>query len=114
MGVAEMLEDLMQTEFNTEIADNSQTEIAIVLCKYFTLFSTNHKAELLQAIGQAPVASVTQCESAPGQHDDCSSDEDDIAEMNKMQIENVSTSEFVADDGWTSVVKRSKGKSKKN
>ena len=133
----------MQDEFNTELDDNSQTEIGTLLCKCYNLFTSNKTEELNQLIGPAPVAAVTQSEKQQSVKccDDLSTDSEDDVDMdtsssmvvktfgdcriaetssipeldeNGAEMKEPEISENVEDDGWTAVTKRTKNKSRKS
>ncbi len=123
----------MSHEFNCDLEDNSQVEIASLLCQCYEKFLNNQKSELIKMIKQAPIAAVTQCESAPNQNGDDypSSDEDDAMECEvsigrSLRSCNISTSTITEendddknetpadeDSEWTQVSSRTRSKTKK-
>ena len=82
----------MEFEFNTELEDGSQFEIAKVLLNCHQLFASGKKNELLTFLGHAPIAQISQCEKTqdpnkPANDDSCSSDSGDEMEVESENSE---------------------------
>lgn len=122
--IAEILEDIMDQEFDTLCDDNSVQEVTRILIKYFQMLQNNQQSQIMFEISQLP-----PCEMwiVPGGRvkiirdveDESSSDDDeemmDTSDQAVSAVPSTSGStmqfkeEDLADPGWTVV----KGKKKK-
>lgn len=122
--IIEILEDIMDQEFDTVCDDNSIVEVSRVLVRYFQLIQNNQQSQVALELAQLP-----PCEKwiVPGgrvkiiQQEDSSSDDDDDDMMDTSDSPAAapkpstsgSTMQFVEEDvdpGWTMV---KSGKKKK-
>ncbi|XP_047986523.1 pre-rRNA-processing protein TSR2 homolog [Leguminivora glycinivorella] len=121
-NLTEVLEDLMDEEFDTMCEDNSPKEVAIVLLQYFTLLREGKRDELQARIAAMPVCQKGLSQNVrqpmnPGEDSDSSSeDEGNDAPTNgtvpqlvdrQQQPEPEPMDEDV-DPGWTVVRTRRK------
>lgn len=125
--IVEILEDIMDQEFDTVCDDNSIQEVSRILIKYFQMLQNNQQSQAMLELSQ-----LAPCEKwiVPGgrvkiiQQEESSSDDDDDEMMDTSDAApnasssanppstSGSTMQFVEEDvdpGWT-VVKSSKKK----
>lgn len=105
------LEDIIVTEFNVEIDDGSYSEVAGLICRFFTICSSQPEDQVLNQLRALPKCDLSLCHTKDGEEDSVA-DHQNQQEVS-MDVETESRPVRSAppepdEDGFVTVVSRKK------